>query len=110
SPTHPTVTSWLSCALLSWSRHRDALQGIVVAVLLGLQDGVHGLQATHDFAVHRVLPVQAAAVVGADEKLGACAVGIVAAGHGQRATAMGAAVELSGDRVARAAEPMRGPV
>src|SRR5207247_6365915 len=38
------------------------------------------------------------------------AVGIVAAGHGQRATAMGAAVEFSRDRVAGASEPVRGPV
>src|SRR2546427_4730532 len=109
SHTDPTGRLWRSWALLYSDCHLDPFQGIVVAVLLSLQDGVHGLHAADDFAEHRILPVQAAAVVGANEKLGARAVGIVAARHGQRATAMGPAVEFGGDRVAGAGEPVRGP-
>src|SRR2546427_4922311 len=110
SHTDPTGRLWRSWALLYSDCHLDPFQGIVVAVLLSLQDGVHGLHAADDFAEHRILPVQAAAVVGANEKLGARAVGIVAARHRQRATAMGPAVEFGGGRVAGGAAPVRGPV
>src|SRR5437879_7087394 len=56
SHTDPTGRLWRSCALLYRDCHLDPFQGIVVAVLLSLQDGVHGLHAADDFAEHRILP------------------------------------------------------
>src|SRR5262249_3146336 len=80
--------------------HLDALVRVVAAVPGRAHDLVRDLDALRDAAERRVLPIEEAGVLDADEELTARAVRVVGPRHGQHAALVRGVVELGLDGVA----------
>src|SRR6266496_1809587 len=93
------TTSWL------WPDHDghfNTLQRIIIPIFTDTEDPVHRVEPLANLAEDGILPIQRAAIVGADEKLRPCAVRVVPAGHRQCATPMRTTVEFRRDSIPRA--------
>src|SRR5205823_13131017 len=99
APVRTTRSSWL-CP--DQDGHFNTLQRIVIPIFTDSEDLVHRVKPLAHLAEDGILPIQRAAIIGADEKLRPCAVRVIPASHRQCATPMRTTVEFRRNSIPRA--------